>query len=90
MLVKKPNKKELKPATAAVAVIRLRLRSARELVMFGSPCADARALFADEVVIIFQTQFVGCVVAYAVSAGVGENGGLVLSVRRSWHATLED
>ena len=32
MLVRKPNKKELKPATAAVAVMRLRLTSVHRLV----------------------------------------------------------
>lgn len=49
MLVRKPNRKELKPATAAVAVIRLRLTSDAVLAEVEVRLWNVRALFAYEV-----------------------------------------
>lgn len=73
MLVRKPNKKELKPAMAAVAVIRDRLRS-------GAPSEACRrrrlqamgqTLDADRILRIVLAECVCGVVAHASAACVG-------------------
>ena len=61
---------------------------ARVSCVWGSMCRIARALLADEILAVLHTQLIGSVVTYAVSAGIGENGGLVRSVRRGGHATF--
>lgn len=78
MFVRNPNKNELNPARAAVAVIRDRLRSERVVSKCCRWMHEVPTLNAARILGIAGTFWIaaGGVIAYAVASCVRENTGL--------------